>query len=58
MSRQRALAAINLQPTDRIPRTECVQHPEFERALTGIDPYLHPQKARVAMLQKLDLDMS
>ena len=58
MSRQRALAAVNLQATDRIPRTECLQHPEFERAFTGIDPYRHPQKARVAMLEKLDLDMS
>ena len=57
MSRQRALAAIHLQPTDRIPQMECLQHPEFERTLTGIDPYRHPQKARLAMLEKLDLDM-
>jgi len=56
LSRQRALAAIHLQPTDRIPQWEIVQHPDFERALTGIDPYQHPQKARLAMLARLDLD--
>ncbi len=57
MSRQRALDAVHLQPTDRIPQMECLQHPEFERALTGIDPYQHPQKARLAMLEELDLDL-
>jgi len=58
LSRQRALDAIHLRPTDRIPQMECVQHPDFERALTGIDPYQHPQQARLAMLKKLDLDIS
>jgi len=58
LSRQRALDAIHLRPTDRIPQMECVQHPDFERALTCIDPYQHPQQARLAMLKKLDLDIS
>lgn len=58
MSRQRALAAIHLQPTDRIPQIECLQHPDFERALTGIDPYTHPQQARLRMLELLDLDIN
>ena len=57
MSRQRALAAFHLEPTDRIPDFETVQHPEFERTLTRIDPYQHPQQARLAMLAKLDIDL-
>ncbi len=58
MSRARALAAIHLQPTDRLPQMECLQHPEFERALTGIDPYRYPQQARLKMLDLLDLDVN
>jgi hypothetical protein len=58
MSRQRALDAIHLQPTDRIPQMECLQHPDFERALTGIDPYRHPQQARLKLLDLLDLDFN
>ena len=58
MSRTRALAAFSLQLTDRVPQLECVQHPDFERAVTGIDPYRHPQKARLALLDALDLDIA
>lgn len=58
MARQRALDAIHLRPTDRIPRIECLQHPEFERAVTGIDPYQHPQQARLALLDRLDLEIN
>jgi len=57
VSRERALAAFHLEPTDRVANFEIVQHPEFERALTGIDPYAHPQQARLAMLAKLDIDL-
>ena len=57
MSRERALAAFHLDPTDRVPCFETVQHPEFERALTGIGPYAHPQQARLAMLDALDIDL-
>jgi hypothetical protein len=57
MSRQRALAAVHLQPADRIPHLEIIQHPDFEQALTGLDPYQHPQQARLAMLEKLDVDL-
>ena len=57
MSRRRALSAWHLEPTDRIPTFETVQHPEFERALTGIDPYAHPQQARLEMLRRLDIDL-
>lgn len=58
MSRQRALDAIHLQPTARIPQVECLQHPDFERVLTGIDPYQHPRQARLRMLDLLDLDIN
>jgi hypothetical protein len=55
MSRQAALRTIHLEPTDRIPHWEMLSHPEFERALTGIDPYEHPQRSKLRMIELLDL---
>ena len=48
MSLQRAVNAIHLKPTDRIPQWEFISHPAFERVLTGIDPYQRPRARRSA----------
>lgn len=56
-SKSRAKAAFFLQPTDRIPHWEFLANPEFELQLTGIDPALHPQKARLRTLELLPIDV-
>jgi hypothetical protein len=56
-SRARARAAFFLEPTDRIPHWEFLANPEFERRLTGIDPEIHPQKARLRTLELLAIDV-
>ncbi len=54
---ERALKAINLEETERIPHWEMISNPDFERAVTGIDPYEHPQKCRLKLIEILDLDI-
>ena len=56
-SRERALRAIFLQETDRIPHWEFLANPDFERELTGIDPAEYPQRARLRTLEILDIDV-
>jgi len=56
MPKSRALAAINLQPTDRIPSQEWIDHPQFVHELTGIDPFEHPAQAVIETVKRLDLD--
>ena len=58
MSRQRALKAVRLEATDRIPHWEFLSNPDFELAITGIDPYQHPQQSMLRMIEALDLDMA
>jgi len=55
---ERALKAINLKETDRIPCAELIWNPEFERLVTGIDPYQHPLKSRLKLIEKLDIDLT
>jgi hypothetical protein len=52
------LKAINLEATDRIANWEFLSNPAFEYALTGIDPYQHPQKSVLRMVEVLDLDIA
>ena len=56
--KQRALEAINLEATDRIPAWELLSNPHFESQLTGINAYEHPQKARLKTLELLNIDMT
>ncbi|MGQ9473469.1 MAG: uroporphyrinogen decarboxylase family protein [Candidatus Caldatribacteriaceae bacterium] len=56
-SRARAHAAFFLEPTDHIPHWEFLANPDFERQLTGIDPEVHPQKARLRTLELLAIDV-
>lgn len=56
MSRDRFLKAVNLETTDRVPCNEWIDHPEFVRTLTGIDPFLDPAGAVVRTIKMLDID--
>jgi len=56
-SRTRALRAINLESTDRIPHKEGLTCPAFETELTGIDAVHQPFSARLKTLELLDIDM-
>jgi len=59
MGRQRALDALHLRWTDRIPKwIEVPRHASFLRTLTGIDPYEHPQEASIRAIERLDLDIA
>ena len=57
MARQRALRALAGERVDRIPHREHFANPYFEQALTGIDPWLHPQQAGRRLLELLPLDV-
>ena len=57
MSRERALKAINLQPTDRIPLRERINNPHFITKITGMDPYKDSQAVVVEAYRKLDIDV-
>jgi hypothetical protein len=56
MSRERFLKAVNLQPVDRVPCNEWLDHPGFVRKLTGIDPFMDPGGAVVRAIRLLDID--
>ncbi len=56
MSRERFLKAVNLQAVDRVPCNEWIDHPEYVRKLTGIDPFEDPTGAVVAAIKLLDID--
>ncbi|MBN2557518.1 MAG: hypothetical protein JXB33_02045 [Clostridia bacterium] len=56
MSRERAVKAMNLETTDRVPAQEWVDHPEFIRKTTGLDPFEQPEKAIIELIKKLDID--
>lgn len=56
MSKQRFLQAVALEPVDRVPCNEWIDHPQFVSKLTGIDPYLDPTGAVAAAIRLLDID--
>lgn len=57
MNRERALKAIRLEPTERIPHWEHFSCPEFQMAVTGIDPYEHPRQSMERFLELLPIDV-
>ena len=57
MDKLRALKAINLQPTDRIPMWEHFSNPDAEHAITGIDPWEHPKLARERLHELTHMDV-
>ena len=56
MSKSRALKAMKLAATDRVPAQEWVDHPKFIKKVTGIDPFEYPTEAVVKLLKVLDID--
>ncbi len=57
MKRSRALQTFNLRQTDRIAHWEHLSNPAFEEAVTGVDPWQHPQRARRRLLELLPVDV-
>ena len=57
MRRERALKALRGELSDRIPHWEHFSNPAFEEAVTGVDPYLHPQAARRCLLETVPMDV-
>ncbi len=56
MSRERFLKAIRLEPVDRVPCSEWLDHPGFVHKLTGIDPFDDPSAAVAESIRLLDID--
>jgi len=56
VSFERAIKAINLEKTDKIPQQETIDHPEYMHKLLGLDPYKNPIQAYVDTYKKLDID--
>lgn len=56
MSRQIAEAAINLEFASRIASQESLDHPEFIKQITGIDPFEKPAEATLAACDALNID--
>ena len=56
MSFERAIKAINLEKTDKIPQQETIDHPEYMHKLLGLNPYKNPIQAYVDTYKKLDID--
>lgn len=56
MSKKRALRAMSLESTDRVPCQEWIDHPEYIKKITGIDPFEQPTEAVVKLLKVLDID--
>lgn len=57
MSRERALKAINLENTDKIPQLEVIDNPDFIKLISGIDPYEKPLESFLKTIENLDIDM-
>lgn len=57
MDRLRALKAMRLEPTDRIPMWEHFSNPDAEFAITGIDPWDKPKSARERLIELTHMDV-
>ena len=57
MHRERALKVLNLEPVDRIPHWESLSNPDFEKLITGIDPYEHPRRAKEKLYRLYPIDV-
>jgi hypothetical protein len=56
MSFQRALNAINLQPTQGVAHLENLDHPQFMQELIGYNPWDKPRQAYIDAYKALDID--
>lgn len=60
LGRERALKAINLEETDRIPTWDGVSgihHPKFVKKISGLDLYKKPRECLLRVVERLDLDV-
>lgn len=57
MCYERALSALNLEYTDLIPQVEFLQHTDFIKLISGLNPFEKPREALKRTLDKLDMDM-
>lgn len=58
MAYTEAVKTIRLESTKKIPHWEFISNPDFEYEITGIDPYQHPQRSAVELVEKLDLNIA
>ncbi len=57
MCYERALAALNLEESDKVAQVEFLQHTDFITKVSGLDPFKYPETALSRTYEKLDLDM-
>jgi len=56
MGRERAIRALKMEPTDKIPSCEVLEHPQIVQSVSEVDPYVDPKRAYVSAAKKLDID--
>lgn len=57
MGYERALSALYLEESEKIPQIEFLQHSEFIAKVSGLDPLKEPREAQSLAFANLDLDM-
>jgi len=57
MSYERAISALHLRMPSEIPIYLIMDHPEFVKSTTGIDPSRHPYLAAKALVERFDIDL-
>ena len=58
MSKERALRALNLQPTDKIPHWDLPDSPSYNAQVFNFDIWKDPQKTVVEILSRFDIDIT
>ncbi|MEM1607293.1 MAG: uroporphyrinogen decarboxylase family protein [Candidatus Bathyarchaeia archaeon] len=57
MGYERALSALYLEESERVPQVEYISHTEFIAKISGLNPLEKPREAQSLAFTKLDLDM-
>ncbi|GAH67243.1 unnamed protein product, partial [marine sediment metagenome] len=57
MSHERTKAALHCEMPDVIPIYLIMNHPEFVRDATGVDPYEHPLISSQRFIERFDIDL-
>ena len=56
MGKERAIKALYLEPTDKIPSCETLEHPQIISEITGSDPYTNTKETFIKAVKALDID--
>ena len=56
MSYERIIKAVNVDNFGSIAQSETLDHPDYVKKITGIDPFENPQEAFLRAIKKLDID--